>query len=333
MVTAEEAVRIIRDGDTIATDGFVGACFAEGIAVALEKYFLETGSPRDLTLVYAAGQGDGKEKGLNHLGHEGLIGTVIGGHIGLAPKLQRLIRENLVFGYNMPQGVVTHLFRDIAANKPGTITRVGLGTFIDPRNDGGKLNEKTFREGKDLIELVHLNGQEYLLYKAFPINVAIIRGTTADTDGNISMEKEPLTLEGLSMAMAAKNSGGFVIVQVERIADHGTLPCRMVKIPGILVDCIVLAQPEHHHQTFSEVYNPSFSGELKIPMQSIPPMELGPRKIIARRAAFELTPNSVVNLGIGMPEGIASVANEEKIIEYLTLTTEPGTIAECRTWG
>lgn len=326
IVTAEEAVRIIRDNDTVATDGFVGACFAEEIAVALEKHFLETGSPRNLTVVYAAGQGDGQDRGLNHLGHEGLVGTVIGGHIGLAPKLQRLIRENLVFGYNMPQGVVSHLFRDIAASKPGTITRVGLGTFIDPRIDGGKLNEKTFRDGRDIIDLIHINGQEYLLYKAFPIHVAIIRGTTADTDGNISMEREPLTLEALAMAMAAKNSGGFVIVQVERIADRGTINSRQVKIPGILVDCIVLSKPEHHWQTFSEVYNPSFSGEVKIPMQTIPPMELGARKIIARRAAFELTPNSVVNLGIGMPEGVASVANEEKVIEYLTLTTEPGTI-------
>jgi len=326
LVSAEEAVRIIRDRDTIATDGFVGACFAEEIAVALEKHFLEKGTPRDLTVVYAAGQGDGKERGLNHLGHEGLIRTVIGGHIGLAPKLQRLIRENLIFAYNMPQGVVSHLFRDIAAKKPGTITRVGMGTFIDPRIDGGKLNEKTFREGWDIVELIQIDGEEYLLYKAFPINVAIIRGTTADTDGNISMEKEPLTLEALAIAMAAKNSGGFVIVQVERIAERGTLKSREVEIPGILVDCVVVAPPEHHWQTFAEFYNPSFSGEIKIPMQSIPPMELGPRKIIGRRAAFELTPNSIVNLGIGMPEGVASVANEEKIIEYLTLTAEPGTI-------
>ena len=326
IVTAEEAVRLIRDGDTIATNGFVGSCFAEEIAITLESHFLETGSPRNLTIVYAAGQGDGKDKGLNHLGHEGLVGTVIGGHIGLAPKLQRLIRENLIFGYNMPQGVVSQLFRDIAAKRPGMITRVGLGTFIDPRIDGGKLNEKTFREGRDIVELMTLNGQEYLLYKTFPLHVAIIRGTTADTDGNISMEREPLTLEALAMAMAAKNSGGFVIVQVERIADRGTLNSRQVKIPGILVDCVVLAKPEHRWQTFSEIYNPSFSGEVKIPMQSISPMELGPRKIIARRAAFELEPNTIVNLGIGMPEGVASVANEEKVIEFITLTTEPGTI-------
>lgn len=326
ILTPEEAVRIIRDGDTVATEGFVGAGFAEEIAIQLEAHFLRTGSPRHLTLVYAAGQGDGKTRGLNHLAHEGLVRRVIGGHIGLAPKLQELIRANKILAYNFPQGVVTHLFRDIAARKPGTVTPVGLGTFIDPRVDGGKLNELTKTEGEDLIEVINLGGRECLFYKALPINVAIIRGTTADPDGNVTMEKEALTLEALAMAMAAKNSNGFVIVQVERIADRGTLNARQVKIPGILVDCVVVARPENHWQTFAEPYNPSFSCEIRMPMQSIAAMEMSPRKIIARRAAFELKPNSVVNLGIGMPEGIAQVANEEKIIEYLTLTAEPGVI-------
>jgi len=326
ILTPEEAVRIIRDGDTVATEGFVGAGFAEEIAIQLEAQFLRTGSPRNLTLVYAAGQGDGKTRGLNHLAHEGLVRRVVGGHIGLAPKLQELIRANKILAYNFPQGVVTHLFRDIAARKPGTVTAVGLGTFIDPRVDGGKLNELTKNEGEDLIELINLGGRECLFYKALPINVAIIRGTTADTDGNVTMEKEALTLEALAMAMAAKNSNGFVIVQVERIADRGTLNARQVKIPGILVDCVVVARPENHWQTFAEPYNPAFSCEIRMPMQSISAMELSPRKIIARRAAFELKPNSVVNLGIGMPEGVAQVANEERIIEYLTLTAEPGVI-------
>jgi len=326
ILTPEEAVRIIRDGDTVATEGFVGAGFAEEIAIQLEEYFLKTGSPRNLTLIYAAGQGDGKTRGLNHLAHEGLVRRVIGGHIGLAPKLQELIRANKILAYNFPQGVVTHLFRDIAARKPGTVTAVGLGTFIDPRVDGGKLNELTKTEGEDLIEVINLGGRECLFYKALPINVAIIRGTTADTDGNVTMEKEALTLEALAMAMAAKNSNGFVIVQVERIADRGTLNARQVKIPGILVDCVVVARSENHWQTFAEPYNPSFSCEIRMPMQSIASMEMSPRKIIARRAAFELKPNSVVNLGIGMPEGVAQVANEERIIEYLTLTAEPGVI-------
>jgi len=326
ILTPEEAVRIIRDGDTVATGGFVGAWFAEEIAIQLEQRFLTTGAPKDLTLVYAAGQGDGKTKGLNRLAHEGLVKRVIGGHIGLAPKLQELIRTNKVLAYNFPQGVITHLFRDIAAHKPGTLSYVGLGTFIDPRIDGGKLNEKTKAEGDDLIELLTIQGKECLLYKAFPINVAILRGTTSDPDGNITMEKEALTLEVLSIATAARNSNGFVIVQVERIADSGTLNARHVKIPGILVDCVVVSKPENHWQTFGEPYNPSYSCEIKIPMQTIPPLEMSARKVIARRAAFELRPNSVVNLGIGMPEGVAQVANEEKLIEYLTLTSEPGVI-------
>ncbi len=323
IVSAAEAVRLIRDGDTVATGGFVGIGFAEEIAIALEDYFLKTGKPRNLTLIYGAGQGDGKERGLNHLGHEGLVGRIIGGHWGLAPKLQKLAIGNKLLAYNFPQGVITHWFRDVAAHKPGTLSTVGLGTFVDPRFGGGKLNAVTT---EDIVELMPIHGQECLFYKSHPIHVAILRGTTADTDGNISMEKEALFLESLAIATAAHNSGGIVIVQVERIAERGTLNPKTVKIPGILVDCVVAASPEHHWQTFAEPYNPAFSSEIRIPMQSISPMEMSARKIIARRAAFELKPNSVVNLGIGMPEGIANVANEEKILDFLTLTAEPGVI-------
>ncbi len=326
ILSAEEAVRLIRDGDTIATEGIGIAGFAEEIAIELERRFLTTGGPKDLTLVYASGIGDLKVMGVTHLAHEGLLRKVICGHIGLAPKLQELIKENKILAYNLPQGVIAHLFRDIAAHKPGTLSSVGLGTFIDPRMDAGKLNALTREEGEDIIELLVIGGKEYLLYKAFPINVAILRGTTADPDGNITMEREALTLQHLSTAMAAKNSNGFVIVQVERIAERGTLNARQVKIPGILVDCVVVAKPENHWQTAVEMYNPSYSCEIKIPMQTIPPLEMSARKIIARRAAFELRPNSVVNLGFGMPQEVAQVANEEKLIEYITLTTEPGAI-------
>ncbi len=323
LVTPEQAVEIIKNNDTVAFGGFIGIGIAEEIIINLENRYLETGEPRNLTFLYASGIGDGKDRGINHLAHDGLVKRVICGHWGLTPKLAKMAIESRIEAYNLPQGIISSLFRDTAARKPRTISSVGLKTFVDPRYGGGKLNDVT-RE--DLVELVVFDNEEFLAYKTMPINVAILRATTADLDGNLSMEKEALTLDGLSIAMAAKNSGGLVIAQVERIADRGALPMRQVKIPGILVDCVAIAKPENHLQTWVTLYNPAYAGEFRTPVSHIPPIPLDERKIIARRAAFELLPNSVVNLGIGVPEGIASVAAEEGILEYMTLTAEPGII-------
>lgn len=323
VVSATEAVSAIEDGATLATGGFVGIGFAEDVTMALKERYLETGAPRNLTLMYAAGQGDGTLRGLNHLGEEGLVARVIGGHWGLVPKLQQLAVDDKIVAYNLPQGVISHMFRDIGAKKPRTITHVGLGTFVDPRNGGGKINEAT-RE--DLVELMEVDGKEYLAYKTLPVTAAILRGTTADADGNITMEKEAVTLEALAIAIAARNSGGKIIVQVERVAESGTLNSRDVKIPGIFVDYVVVGKPENHWQTFGEQYNPAYSGEIKVPVDSLKPMDMGPRKVIARRAAQELKSNDIVNLGIGMPEGVSSVVNEEGVLDQLVLTAEPGII-------
>ena len=321
VLSAVDAVKLIPDGATVGVTGFGGAAHAEVVTEAVEASFLAEGHPRDLSLFFCAGIGDGQAKGMNHFGYEGLVRKVVGGHFNLTPKLGELAVANKIEAYNFPQGTLTQLVRDMAAGKPGTVSRVGLKTFVDPRVEGGKLNEVTT---EDLVEVIQLAGQEYLFYKGCKIDVAIIRATSADEKGNLSMEKEAVSVESLSMAQAARNSGGIVIAQVERIVSAGSLDPRMVKVPGILVDVVVLATPEQQWQTFAEHYVPAYCGEVRTPFAGFVPLPLDARKIIARRAALELAEGDVVNLGIGIPEGVALVASEEGTADQITLTVEAG---------
>ncbi|BAF59722.1 MAG: acyl CoA:acetate/3-ketoacid CoA transferase [Pelotomaculum sp.] len=321
IITAEQAAELIQDGMCIAwtTAGLCG--FAEEVASAIEKRFLETGHPRDLMLTHSCGCGDHKNRGMNHFGHEGMVRKHIGGHIGEAPKLGKLVLENKIECHLIPQGVMTHLWRQIAGKKIGVITKVGLGTYVDPRLEGGKANDIT---KDDMVKLIEFEGEEYLYYKPFKIDVAVIRGTTCDENGNFTMDKECLFLEALQLAMAVKNNGGMVIAQVQYISKPGTLHPKSVKVPGALIDYIVVAKPENHLQTKITYLNPALCGDIRTPLGSIPPLPLNERKIIGRRAAMELRPGAVVNMGIGMPDGVASVAGEEGVAELLTLTTELG---------
>jgi propionate CoA-transferase len=324
LISKAEAISLIKDGDTVAVSGFVGCSHPEDLTAEIEKSYLKNQTPKNLTLIHSAGQGDSDSKGLNHFGHEGLVKKVIGGHWALAPKLQKLAMENKIQAYNLPQGVISQMYREVAAKRPGVLTHVGLKTFIDPRIEGGKLNEVT---KEDIVKLVTIDNKEYLFYKSIPIDVALLRATYADEYGNATMEKEAAVLDVTAMAQAAKNSGGIVILQVENIVSKDTLDPKKVKIPGICVDAIVISDPKNHMQTFAEQYNPSYSGQAKVLLKSSNSiMPLNERKVIARRASMELVPNAVINLGIGMPEGVGLIAKEEGIADEMTLTVESGGI-------
>lgn len=325
VISAKEAAVLIQDGSTLAASGFGLSCWNEEMGIAIEERFKETGYPRDLTVVHACALGSRRDgsRGMSHLGHEGLVKRWIGGIAYAAPAMAKLIEENKIEAYNFPQGVTTQLYREIAAKRPGVITKTGLRTYVDPRLEGGKMNTKTT---EDIIKVIELDGEEWLYYKTFPIHVGLIRGTFADENGNLTLDKESLILDVLPIAQAARNSGGIVIAQVETVVKNGTLNPKDVRVPGHLIDYLVISRPENHDQTEATHYNPALSGELKVPLKGIDVLPFDERKVIARRCAMEFTPNSILNLGVGMPAGAGSIAVEEGINEELILTTEAGSI-------
>lgn len=359
LLSADEAAGLIDDNWTVASAGFLGVGHAEAVTEAIERRFLASGTPRNLTLIYSAGQGDRATRGASHFGHAGLVRRVIGGHWRSAPKLARLAIDEQIEAFNLPQGVITQLYRAIAGRKPGVISTIGLHTFVDPRHGGARLNQ---RACEDLVELIQLDGEEYLRYKPFPIHCALIRATTADAQGNLSIEHEPFHHELLAMAQAARNSGGIVIAQVKRLVREHTSP-RAVCVPGILVDHVVAVGEHrlHHSMTFGEYFNPAYLGireRTRSPQHTAPgkatprsaelgkrldpapadvpvaatqlaiaPPPLDTRRIIQRRALLELVRAAprVVNLGVGMPAGMGAIARAEGVKSFV-LTVEAGPI-------
>ena len=322
-LSAREAADLIKDNSTIATGGFVGIGVAEEIELELENRYNETSHPRNVTLYYAAGQGDGDSRAVNHLSPKGLLKRVVGGHWNLAPKLQKLAIDNEIEAYNFPQGVISHMFRDAASNKPGTLSKVGLSTFVDPDLEGGKLNTIT---KEDLVKKVTVLDEEFLYYETPKLDYVLLRGTFADEVGNISFEEEAVTLDATNMATACKNNGGTVIVQVKDIVNQGSLHPKLVKLPNSLVDVVVKTSDpyKYHEQIFGEYYNPSYSGQTKKLLSTVEPPKLDNRKIIGRRAALEVKAYSTTNLGIGIPEVVGAVINEEGERDKITLSVEAG---------
>jgi propionate CoA-transferase len=323
VISASDAAALIKDGATVGAAACVISGWPEEIAIAMEKRFLTFGHPAKMTLVHSSGIGDWKTRGTQHFAHAGMIARWIGGHCGLSPDFAAMVLSGGCEGYNLPQGVIAQLWREIAAHRPGMITKTGLGTFVDPRLEGGKMNKITTTE---LVKVISFEGEDWLFYASFPVHVAIIRGTTADANGNLTVENEGALFEILPLAQAAKNSGGIVIAEVEYVASAGTLHPMSVRVPGVLIDHVVVAKPENHWQSAATRFNPAFSGRIRSPLGDIPPMALDERLIIARRAAMELVPGCAVNFGVGVPQGIAAVTAVEGVAGMTTMTSETGTI-------
>lgn len=322
VVNAEESIKLIRSGSTIAITGNCEMLLPDLILKTLEEKYLCKGSPRDMTIIYPVTPGAHREgTGVDRFAHPGMIKRVLASSYFVlkVKKMCDLINSNSIEAYYMPMGACWLLFRAIAGGRPGAITQVGVGSFIDPRNGEGKMNSRT---KEDLVKIIKIEGKEYLFYKSFPIDIAIIRGTTADEQGNISIEEEPLSSGILDIAMAAKNSGGVVIAQVKRITQVGQIHPRKVEVPGIFVDKVVV---DPNQQDYFP-YNPYYTGDLRMPIKQFKPLPLNWQKVIVRRAALELRQGQNINLGFGLAAGVPSVAFEEEIAEEVCFGVEHGHI-------
>ena len=327
-ITARDAAALIKDGSTLAIDAFISFCLPDDIMGEIEARFTKEGHPRSLNVVNVAGiGGDGVGRGINHFAHKGLMDRFLCSNLSLANRIYPLVMDNAFACFMIPQGVLSHMMRAIAAGKPGVFTEVGMKTFVDPRIDGGRINDAARACGDAPVQLISLNGSDCLFYPAFPIDVALIKGTKADRKGNISLEKEAMHLEQLEMATAARNSGGIVMVQVDEIVENGSIHPQMVTVPSTLVDYVILGTPENTGQHFIEgLPRPvdSWCGDEKIQLDEIKSIPLSPEKIICRRGAMEFHENAFINLGIGLPMDVSSVLNEEGLIDKVSASIESG---------
>lgn len=324
-VTPDEAAASIPDGSTVCTVAMTLVSASESNLKAIERRFLETGHPRDLTLLHSCGQSD-RARGIQHLAHEGLVTRIIGSHWGLQPKWMDMIANDQVEAYCLPQGQIAQLYRSMACGLPGKMSKVGLGTFIDPRVEGGKMNERT-RPLEDMSEIMDFHGEEYMFYKAVPIDTCLIRGTACDEMGNLTTSEEAMKLEVLSAVLATKRFGGQVIAQVKEVAQTGTLNPKDVTVPGVFIDKVVVCPnpEEDHRQTSSFYFDPSYCGQLRVPAHAIEPAPFNERKFIARRGCCELYPGAVVNLGTGIPNDmVGRVCAEEGLSDKVMITVESG---------
>lgn len=322
VISIADAVSLIGDGDCVYIGGSGGGhAVPEALIEALANRFVQTAQPQGLTLASTVSIGDWSTTGFNLLAHAGLVRRVISGGFNNSPKIGALALADEIEAYTLPQGVMSQLSRDMAAGRPGLLTKTGLHTFVDPRHGGGRQSECATEA---LVELIVIGGEEFLLYRSFPIDVVIIRGTTADEYGNVTMEDEAFLGENFSLAAAARRLGGCVIVQVQRLAANGTLDGKQVKVPGNLVDHIVVVPDQR--QTYRTAYSAAYAGKLHIPDTAVHSIPFDIRKVIARRAALELFPGAVVNLGYGVSNGVSAVAAEEGISREVTLTVEQGII-------
>lgn len=324
-ISAKQAADMIQDGSTVCTIAMTLVSASESILKEIENKYLTTGHPQNITLLHSCGQSDRKD-GIQHFAHEGLVKRIIGSHWGLQPKWMDMIANSQVEAYCLPQGQIAQLYRSMACGLPGKMSKVGLGTFIDPRYEGGKMNERT-KPLEDIVDILTYDNQEYMFYKEIPIDTVIIRGTECDEMGNLTTTEEAMKLEVLPAVLATKRYGGKVIAQVKRVVENGSISPKDVTVPGVFIDGIVVCEnPDvDHRQTSSWVYDPSYSGQARVPQGSIQPPEFNERKFIARRGTLELEKGNVVNLGTGIPNDmVGKVCNEEGISNDIMITVESG---------